>query len=338
MHPRMLCCLVLLAACSPPAPPKRLEQTIPDGGLSPPIDAWPDAIPYPAQIVWSPNQPDTILIDGSDVVISDGVQLVRIHGDGTYDTLAWLPTVTAAQDSSAFYVAYRDIDDTYGIISIDKASGGKHELARGLDAIASIAADADEIYFDTDVGARAGELWRIAKATGQVQQLSSALHAPADIAVDDNYVYVADVLGGEVLAFPRRGGSTLVLATALSRPTGLLVAGNWLYLTERGAARGDGRISRIARPACPPRLLPATEILRASLDGPMHVTVDATHVYWTSYYLGLLGAPLAAGPPDLWIDAKMWGSNAIARTATALYFASRYPDDSGGLMYELPKP
>src|SRR5437762_2527490 len=37
---------------------------------------------------------------------------------------------------------------------------------------------------------------------------------------------------------------------------------------------------------------------------------------------------------DLFTEAKTSGSNAIAQTTTAIYFASRYPNDFGGLMYE----
>jgi hypothetical protein len=103
----------------------------------------------------------------------------------------------------------------------------------------------------------------------------------AAIAVDDNYIFVADSNVGTITRVPKDadGGAPVTITTGLHAPSFLLVDGGWLYWTETvgpGAGTTGGAVGRTKWDGTMASRLAVHQAF------PLGVAVDATAIYWAN--------------------------------------------------------
>lgn len=79
--------------------------------------------------------------------------------------------------------------------------------------------------------------------------LFGSFQGPSSLAVDESWVYVTEYEGGKVTKVQRIGGTPIVLAEGLVRPTAIFTDGFFLYFLERGPedAANGGAVVRMTK-------------------------------------------------------------------------------------------
>lgn len=352
--------LAFLAACSIDKTVGSVELSdTPDAPLPPPPPP-PDAHAAASPLIH--GGASTILFDGDDMIFdtdagpeASAAGLYRMTPDGVMHLLVADIRGYMAEDSDRFYVASY-IDGTSHVLAIDKTTLAVTELAATAGSVNSIVADDQSVYVDYDANTCSacdnpmpdGKVIRIAKEGSGADVMLDGLDAPFGLAVDDDFVYVAEDLTGRVLALPKTGEPAFVLVTGANRPAGLLLVGDWLYFTERGNTLTDGTIARILRPAHSDHgPTGSPETLVTGLGHPTWMAVENDTLYWTAYFSGLQSAPLEGGTADTILGCygddeplgePNWpqGCGALAIHGDQAYFAARDPQNAGAL-YRVPR-
>jgi hypothetical protein len=250
-----------------------------------------------------------------------------------------LRTETLAYDDAATYVAVHFSDSQGdGIIAIAHDTHEIRVVTSGRVNVDSIAIDAGRIYFIEKRGQGQGTLSSISIAGDGEALLANGLDAPGPIFVDDAYAYFTDLEHQAVYAAGTSPPYTrLVLATNLTVPHRAVAHEAWIYVTERGLMQDDGRVLRVRRPAPGARqedVAVAVETLASGVAIPLELTIDASHVYWTSYMLGLQRVAVAGGAVETVLPSYIQGCGPMARHDDVIYFTARYPSNQGSLIYE----
>lgn len=250
-----------------------------------------------------------------------------------------------ARDDDAIYVAVEFPDpDPYGsnvprqgIVAIDNATRALRVVTSGWENLNSIAAGGGFVYFTQNLGRDTGRLVRIGIDGENPRVLIEDLDSPTRVRVDASYVYVADDLNHRVLAVATSGTPhPLVIADGVARPFDLGIHGEWLYIAEREQMPALGRISRVPLPPAHAQqadLATFAEVVVDDVVEPSGLAFSATHVYWTGYRDGLHRASLDGTSSELRVPSYVLGCGPIAAHGGNVYFTSRYPDNTGGLIY-----
>jgi len=171
----------------------------------------------------------------------------------------------------------------WNVQRVSKNGGTAQGLAGPSDSPASqgqLVLDATHVYWANQ---DTGQIRRMAK-DGSGQELLAQGDIPMGIAVDDAHVYWSNrkTTNGSVARVPKSGGTSQVLASALSQPGILAIDADFVYWT----GYGDGSVWRA------PKTVPATPKVLwnpnvgAAIAG-WGIVVDDANVYWRS-------------EPDLW--------------------------------------
>src|SRR5262249_24059934 len=137
-----------------------------------------------------------------------------------------------------------------GSIRSTTLNGGMQTVAENQIFPGAIAVDNANVYWansGSNPGQSAdGAIMAAPKAGGMVSTLFSNLPNPANIAIDESYVYfVTSVPGGAVMAVPNGGGQPIKLAVNQDSPHGIAVDKTNVYWTSGGL---NGSIMKIAKP------------------------------------------------------------------------------------------
>lgn len=257
----------------------------------------------------------SVLVEGNELVVFGGVDdepghrvdeasgLLRIQRDGAFTTLlpmteGWYMTA----DTRHYYVS-----GPKSVVAIDRSSFAQTTLITGPHTIEYAIVDDTWVFF-VERRARHDQygtsypddrVVRIDKDGANRRDLIRGLDTALGLAQDDNFIYLAEDMGGRVHAIPKRGCRPLELATG-NRPSHVHVVADWLYFTERGGTRTDGRIRRVPRPtsACAAYQPTVPETIASGLGGPSYLQADETHIYWAGYFSGMQRAPLEGGETE----------------------------------------
>ena len=158
------------------------------------------------------------------------------------------------------------------------ASGGPTVLASGQTALASIAADATNVYW-ADTGAHVVRFCPQPNCgTPQTFAQLGSTSAPFDVVSDGTTVYMTD-RSGSVYACPKSGcaGNPTLLASGIDDPLLLAVDSAAVFVTSyAGHVAGKGSILGCALPCAK-----GMTTIAANLKGPYGIALDSTYVYWS---------------------------------------------------------
>jgi hypothetical protein len=186
--------------------------------------------------------------------------------------------------------------------------------------------------FWTDTGENCdnGTLSR-ADGNGRVRELARSLARPSDVVVDERFVYVGDgpegpcSTAGSVVRFDHDGGDRRVLASGLSRVTGLALTGERVYFGEV-----IGRIASVPLAGGSP------DVLVDSADGVHWLGAEGAWLYFADGR-GLNRVPLAGGDVE-WLAAVC--AQRAEVDESGVYFTCRTfsaPAESLGLFHLDPE-
>jgi hypothetical protein len=118
------------------------------------------------------------------------------------------------------------------------AGGNAQQLATGIGA-SSIAVDASHVYASVDDsgGSGTGSIVKVPIAGGAAVTLASGQLNNGELAIDNTYVYWADLgdgtqmhnTDGSIMRVPKAGGSVVTLAANVDGPRSLVLANNYVY-------------------------------------------------------------------------------------------------------------
>jgi hypothetical protein len=183
--------------------------------------------------------------------------------------------------------------------------GGSEPFSSNQPMIRDLAVDraASRLFWITDEGG--GTIFSCDVGTPCTPQIVvSGQPTATALAVDDTHVYWTTGAGGAVLRAPKAGlggPSPETLASGAKTPWAIAVDESHVYfttlgegeevITDGGTALGTGQLLRV------PKTGGAAFLLASGIGRPLHVGLDATHVYWT-------GAATAQGAGSLTRVAK----------------------------------
>ena len=185
-------------------------------------------------------------------------------------------------------------------------------------------------WTDTGLDCSNGTLSR-ADESGRVHELARQIGRPSDVVVDQQFAYVGDgPIGpcsgaGNVLRFDHDGSDRRVLATGLSRVTGLALAGDRVYWGE-----AVGRIASV------PIAGDSPDVLVDSADGVHWLGAEGAWLYFADGR-GLNRVPLAGGDVE-WLAAVC--AQRAEVDESGIYFTCRTiaaPPESVGLFHVDPE-
>lgn len=284
--------------------------------------AEPDASLAPAgtRIAYATGATDFV-VDGAHLIMSSGIPqpdpnlppwrpaVIRWQPGGAPEVLAELNVVALAADTTTIYASvvhpHENAPYTYSLVAIDRATYTPTVLTDGRREIRELTTDGDWLYFGEALAIpnndySSNRLVRMAKDGSSELTLAVLDGEVWTISFDDDQLYVVDeapdgLLAGRVLAVPKNGDPVVVMATGLNRPSGSLVVGDWLYVTERGNNLTDGNVIRV--PLSP---LPAAtpEVLVTGLGGPTFLLDGGDQLYWSAHFSGAQRAPTAGGTAE----------------------------------------
>jgi hypothetical protein len=149
---------------------------------------------------------------------------------------------------------------------------------------------------------------RVSLCGGTPTTLAPVVGVPLGVAVDATSVYWTAAPGphttGTVMKVPVGGGTPVTLASGQATPLAIAVDSTSVYWTNFGSAdgwtasgpgpaNGNGAIMKIPLGGGVP-----TTLASVPYDAPQSIALDATSVYWTTYYGGaVMKAPLGGGAP-----------------------------------------
>lgn len=133
---------------------------------------------------------------------------------------------------------------------------------------------------------------------------------PAGLAVDADYLYIADTAGnGSIMRAPLSGGDASTIIETQPYPFGIAVYGSHIYWTE-----------------CGDNSEPTGKVMAANLDGgavttlasnqahPVGIAVNSSHIYWANANTGeIVSSDLNGGP----VTTLVSGQNSLSGVAVA---------------------
>jgi hypothetical protein len=212
------------------------------------------------------------------------------------------------------------------VMTMPSSGGAWTILANGAYA-ASIASDADAIYWTTFPG---GSVMKVARDGGAPTMLfggGAGFDASIDggaalgsIAVDATAVYWTDLTNDRVMKVGHDGVGATQLATGQGDPYDIAVDGDNVYWTNRG----DGRVVKVSRDGGAP------VTLASGRHEPVEIAIDEMNVYWIELTnvdgnsragSAIMSVPIGGGEPT-----SLWEGDAaadIAVDARSIYWISR---------------
>lgn len=188
-------------------------------------------------------------VDGAnDLIRGDGIRTCTPGPDcdrpsSQFDGFSDGPASEMRFDGAdAFWLAD---DGVYGcaIAACNKDSAKRIAIAKDPLLPNAITVDADHAYYGSTLdGGSIRSFPRSVLAGGAIpppKAIATKLGAPTRIVATSASVWYVDPVG-VVGRVPRAGGAPVVVAKGLADPTGIAVAGGWVYVT----CAGDGRIFR----------------------------------------------------------------------------------------------
>ena len=179
--------------------------------------------------------PSGIARIGSDLLVSDGISIKRIH-EGRIEVVAATllnaipPPVGLAASADSVFVSS---PLTGEIHKVALGNAAVTKVASGLEWPTSLATLPDGQLLVVETGA--GQILRIDPA-GATTPFATGLMTPVGLAVKGADVYTAEVTGGRVLHLDQEG-SPRVVATGLSAPIAVAVAQSGDVFIVEGRAR-----------------------------------------------------------------------------------------------------
>ena len=309
------------------APPEHVAD-------APELDAC--AAGEPASTVAEARSPEGIALGDGHLFYTDGelyecdgaVHAVPLDGGP--------PFVLAADRCSPGHLAYADghvfwLEYLSGSLYRVPLSGGAPEqIAGGMNWPGAIAIDQHAIYlgdWETQALESKGRLWRVDRENGSVSVLATIVGIPADIAVDEAFVYWTSSVGflngkenhdSSVMRIAKQGGPPTTLADGLAWPFGMARTGTRVVFAHShdgeilSLSAGGGDLFEVA----------------GGLVAPTDVAEDGGQIYFTTFDLpgAVLSVPLGGGAPAT-IAMGVGAPDQIALGATCVYWTERYVDE-----------
>jgi hypothetical protein len=241
-----------------------------------------------------------------------GIMKVALAGGTATHLVTDVNASALVVDATNVYWTKRDVSGA--VMKVPIQGGSPTTIASGQGFPWGIAVDATSVYWTTD-----STVMRASLDGGAVVTLASGQSGPEGIAVDANNVYWTT--NDSVMMVPRGGGATVRLATGQDSPRVVAVWGANVYWAS-GNVFGHPTIMSLPTSGGTPTTLG---------EGAEGVAVDATGVYWTDPYNGMIRrAPLDGGSVTVLAGGQK-DARAIAVGATNVYWIT-----ADGISY-LPK-
>jgi hypothetical protein len=196
---------------------------------------------------------------------ADGIRKVPLRGGAM--------TIVVGGSSAAGGLA---VDATSAYFTSDYGDVSKVPLAGGpiqplaMPGGTDLAIDARHVYWTTRTGGQTSDLMRATLDGSAVTKLASSLMLADVLAIDARDVYVAEYLGGTVLAIPLGGGPARTVTSKLFNPDAIALDDQNVYV-----ATGLGQLMRAPKSG-------GTSTLLAQETNIFSIAVDASSVYWTN--------------------------------------------------------
>jgi hypothetical protein len=260
----------------------------------------------------------------------------RRHAIGwPFSLLPCVPgTVTFAPGVADFAVngGFVYFGDESGVVWRVPREGGvpPTELARIPSEVLWVEVDATRVYFAGLSGQFTADIFSIPKNGGAMTTVASAVLTPGAFATDAQFIYWAsvgtfageDILSdGAVRRVAKTGGAVQTLASGLSFPLGLTLAGGNVYFGESGIAVGNTS-SGLRR--VPVDGGAVTKLLEGLAVGP--IAVDDTNAYFAVFRLGtglidILRLPLSGGTPFTLVANLDFADGLVIQSGNLYYTA-----------------
>ena len=177
--------------------------------------------------------------------------------------------------------------DHAGIRRLPKAGGAVQVLAADTQSV-KLAVDGTHVYWSV-WGSGTGQVRRVAKTGGAIQNVVTGRDDPYGLALDATTVYFTELGTGQVYRVGKDGtGLTAYVAADISPYMAETIAVNdtHVFWTDTTGTH-TGRVRRVLKGGG------TVENLALGLFGPRDVTLTSTHVYWGDYD-GVWRLPIAA--------------------------------------------
>lgn len=160
-----------------------------------------------------------------------------------------------------------------------------------LAGVWGLAVDATHVYYANQNENTVHRESIMAPATPEL--LADALATPWDLAVDNTHVYFTNYGSGDVRRVPKAGGTQQILASGQGNPLGIAVGTHVYWVNENGS-----EVKRADLDGSNPMEIASAATHPAAVSNPTYVAVDGSGVYWTNFGNGTVArAPLGGGTP-----------------------------------------
>jgi len=262
---------------------ERIFVTVARSGGSGEILSAPKGGGTPASVADTPALPGSLAVDESSVYFTAmGGGPYRVPKGGGASAMFLLgaagdqPWGVAEDAGYVYWTTWIAQSGELGVIArADKVSGEVLALATDQDRPLRLALDETHVYWTNGDSGEGGVLRRVPQRGGDVVTLTAGASPDGFIAVDDRNVYFIGAGTNDLMAVPKAGGPSTLIA-ALSVGLGAMATDG-----ERVYASGTDGIYVVERDGSSVERLAATSYARYGL------ALDARYVYW----IGAGGTP-----------------------------------------------
>jgi hypothetical protein len=314
-----VCCALLFFGCkeSPSQRAIREAQNRTDAG------AVVAPVPEHATLLASgQNVPRNLLVDGTHLYwVNDGLRaegkpgIFRVSRDGgDPQTLYEGKGVDTIALSGGFVYALFPADEV--VVRIPKSGGAPEPVMEEVEGLSAIVADEQAVYWTCEEG-----IVKVA-GDGKPQVLIKGVAHPAGLSADEANLYWYNVISGQLMAVPKKGGRPAPLLKQELTLHGHFAHGGQLFWTL-----GSDKKAEIRRAS---HKGGAHAVVAAGLPIPVELTADGSHVYFTTGD-AVMRAPREGGEATLVVD-KTDRSIGVAVDAQSVYWTDR-----GGRIQKVPR-
>jgi hypothetical protein len=274
----------------------------------------------PAEVlVQNINAPTCIALSATTVYFCGGGDSMVVPKAGgaaqTLETGGWVTGPEGvALDSNASYWTYPNADE----VRKDTLTPGTADtqLAANVDLAYAIDLDATHVYFVSS-NTTTGSVRRVLKDGTQAEVIASNQQEPRGIALDANYVYWVNRVGGQVARADKASLAVQILATGQANPNRIAVDATSMYWTNRG----NGTVMKAN--------LDGTSVttLASGFNSTYAIAIDATHVYFTTdQNPGVVTKVAKTGGTPVTLAANIGRPVGVAVDDTHVYFTANVGD------------